>query len=242
MAESSALGAETDDGIAAALTIKLDRRQSVSDQIYAALKRAIVSVRLPPGTSISENRICRHMGVSRTPVREAIIRLVEDELIDVFPQQGSFVAPIKLTTIHESHFVRKALEIEVLRRAASAWTPGASASLRAFIARQEMALASGADDEFHDLDELFHRQFCHVASLEGVWNTIRGAKSRVDRLHRLSAIQGRLPLVVIEHRAVIDALDAGDADLAVERLVYHLDRALHILETLRLQHEKYFVE
>jgi DNA-binding GntR family transcriptional regulator len=242
MADNAALGADTDDSIAAALTIKLDRRQSVSDQIYASLKRAIVSVRLPPGTSISENRICRHMGVSRTPVREAIIRLVEDELIDVFPQQGSFVAPIKLSTIHESHFVRKALEVEVLRRAASTWTATASASLRALIARQEAALAAATDDAFHELDEAFHRQFCSAASLDGVWNTIRSAKSRVDRLHRLSAIQGRLPLVVIEHRAVIDALDAGEADLAVERLVYHLDRALHILETLRLQHEKYFVE
>ena len=73
-------------------------------------------------------------------------------------------------------------------------------------------------------------------------NTIRVAKARVDRLHRLSAIQGRLPLVVVEHRAIVDALDAGDAEGAIDRLAYHLDRAPHLLEMLRRRHEKYFVD
>ena len=87
---------DDEDGRAAQLTIIFDRRRQVGDQVYEALKKAIVSLRLPPGASISENRICRQIGVSRTPVRAAIIRLVEDGLIEVFPQKGSFVAPIKL--------------------------------------------------------------------------------------------------------------------------------------------------
>ncbi len=98
------------------LTISFDRRRQVSDQVYEALKKAIVSLRLPPGTSISENRICRQIGVSRTPVRSAIIRLVEDGLIEVFPQKGSFVAPIKLSAVRNNHFIRKALELAVLQR------------------------------------------------------------------------------------------------------------------------------
>ena len=84
------------------LTFRLDRRRIVSEQVYEALKAAIVGVRLLPGTWISENRICRHLGVSRTPVRTAIVRLAEEGLIDVYPQQGSFVAPIRLAGIAES--------------------------------------------------------------------------------------------------------------------------------------------
>src|SRR3954453_21778457 len=105
------------------LRIVFDRRRQVWDQIYDALKKAIVSLDLPPGASISENRLCRQIGVSRTPVRAAIIRLVEDGLIEVFPQKGSFVAPIKLSAVRNNHFIRKALELAVLRRASEIWRP-----------------------------------------------------------------------------------------------------------------------
>lgn len=225
-----------------ALDLSIDRRRQVSDQIYEALRRAIVSLRLPPGTAISENRICRHVGVSRTPVREAIIRLVEDDLIEVFPQQGSFVAPIKLGTIRESHFIRKALELAVLRQAAARWSPELSGRAHALLAEQEAALASGDEERFHELDEAFHRNVCDSADLAGVWNTIQGAKARVDRVHRLAAVEGRLPVVIREHRAVIEALDAGDEAGAVARLEYHLDRILALLEMLVGRNQRYFVD
>ena len=79
-----------------AVSLSLNRKLPVADQVYEALKKAIVTLQLMPGASISENRICRTFGVSRTPVRSAIARLREEGLIDVYPQQGSFVAPIRL--------------------------------------------------------------------------------------------------------------------------------------------------
>jgi DNA-binding GntR family transcriptional regulator len=238
---SAGAAPEAEDAAVLALRIKLDRRHSVSEQIYAGLRQAIVSLRLPPGTSISENRICRQIGVSRTPVREAIIRLVEDDLIEVFPQQGSFVAPIKLSTIRESHFIRKALELAVLRRAAGLWTPAASEEARSLIAAQQAAVETGDDERFHALDEQFHRRFCGWSALEGVWNTIQGAKARVDRVHRLAAAEGRLPIVIVEHSAIVEALDDGDEAAAAARLEYHLDRILAQLDTLVGQNGRYFV-
>jgi GntR family transcriptional regulator, rspAB operon transcriptional repressor len=224
------------------LTVAFDRRRLVGDQIYEALKKAIVSLRLPPGASISENRICRQIGVSRTPVRAAIIRLVEDGLIEVFPQKGSFVAPIKLGAVRDNHFIRKALELAVLRRAAEAWTPELGAKSRLILQRQAAALANDDPDAFHSLDEAFHGAFCAAAGLEGVWSTILIAKARVDRVHRLASMQGRLPQVIVEHRDILDALDAGDAGRAAERLDYHLDRAPTIMESLLGVYEKYFVD
>jgi DNA-binding GntR family transcriptional regulator len=221
--------------------IRVDRRRPVSDQVYDALKAAIVSVRLPPGTSISENRICRHFRVSRTPVRSAIIRLVEDDLIEVFPQQGSFVAPISIPVIRDSHFVRRCLEIGVLAELAKRWTPELSERSRALIERQRLAVEVGDIDEFHREDEAFHRNFAVSAGLEGVWNTIQGAKARVDRVHRLASIEGRLLQVLVEHRAIVDALDRADAKGAVRSLGYHLDRILELLEMLRTRHARYFV-
>jgi len=224
------------------LTVAFDRRRPVGDQIYEALKKAIVSLRLPPGASISENRICRQIGVSRTPVRGAIIRLVEDGLIEVFPQKGSFVAPIKLGAVRDNHFIRKALELAVLRRAASLWTPELAAKSRLILQRQAAALAEDDVDAFHGFDSDFHCAFCAAAGLEGVWTTILIAKARVDRVHRLASLQGRLPQVIVEHRDILDALDAGEAERAAERLDYHLERAPTIMESLIATHEKYFVD
>ena len=224
------------------LTVAFDRRRPVGDQIYEALKKAIVSLRLPPGASISENRICRQIGVSRTPVRGAIIRLVEDGLIEVFPQKGSFVAPIKLGAVRDNHFIRKALELAVLRRAAEAWTPELATKSRHILQRQAAALAEDDIDGFHGFDSDFHCAFCAAAGLEGVWTTILIAKARVDRVHRLASLQGRLPQVIVEHRDILDALDAGETERAAERLDYHLERAPTIMHSLIGTYEKYFVD
>jgi GntR family transcriptional regulator, rspAB operon transcriptional repressor len=231
-----------DDDALLRLTVHFDRRRQVSDQVYEALKKAIISLRLPPGTAISENRICRQIGVSRTPVRSAIARLVEDGLIEVFPQKGSLVAPIKLSAVRDNHFIRKALEIAVLRRASEAWTPEHAAQSRQVLKGQAAALADGDLERFHELDEAFHRSFCAAADLGGVWSTIQIAKARVDRVHRLASGVGRLPLVIAEHGAILDALESGDSSQAAERLDYHLERAPAIMETLIGSHEKYFVE
>lgn len=242
MSETFALDADEAEDALNKLTIVFDRKRQVGDQIYDALKKAIVSLDLPPGASISENRICRQIGVSRTPVRAAIIRLVEDGLIEVFPQKGSFVAAIRLSAVRNNHFIRKALEIAVLRRASDFWTPEVAARSRQILTRQAAALADGDLDRFHDLDEAFHRAFCTAAALDGVWSTIQIAKARVDRVHRLASGQGRLPLVIAEHGNILELLEAGDADRAAERLDYHLERAPAILETLIGSYEKYFVE
>jgi GntR family transcriptional regulator, rspAB operon transcriptional repressor len=233
---------EADDDALPPLGVVFDRRRPAGDQIYEALKKAIVSLRLAPGASISENRICRQIGVSRTPVRSALIRLVEDGLIEVYPQKGSLVAPIKLSAVRDNHFIRKALELAVLTRAAEAWTPALGARSREIVARQEAALAAQDLESFHALDEAFHGAFCAAAGLQGVWSTILIAKARVDRVHRLAAIEGRLQQVIVEHRAILDALDAGDAARARERLDYHLERAPAIMANLIGAYEKYFVD
>jgi DNA-binding GntR family transcriptional regulator len=222
--------------------ISIDRRRHVGDQIYEALRDAIVSLQLPPGTPVSENRICRHVGVSRTPVREAIIRLVKDDLIDVFPQLGTFVAPIRLATVNDSHFVRRALEAAVLREASSRWTLALSAGAREILAEQDAAQARGDIEGFHRLDEAFHRNISVSAGMEGVWPTVQQAKARVDRVHRLAYVEGRPPVVIREHEAVLDALDRGDADGAVAALVYHLDRILALLGDLMERNTGYFRE
>ena len=228
------------DGLGFAVDI--NRKHPVADQIYEALKGAIVSVQLLPGTSISENRICRHFGVSRTPVRSAMVRLSEDGLIDVYPQQGSFVSPIRLAEINDSHFVRKSLEIALMREAAAKWSPEKSAEARAIIESQRQAIAAGDGNLFFREDEHFHQVFAGFAEREGVWATILQAKARLARFVRLFGKPDRLPIVVREHIAILDALDAGRTGQAVEELEYHLDMAFTIFKQTPEEYGPYVVE
>jgi len=238
---SSAPIRETDeDGLGFAGEI--DRKRPVADQIYDALKRAIITTRLLPGTSISENRICRHFGVSRTPVRSAVTRLSEEGLIDVYPQQGSFVSPIRLGEVRDSHFVRKNLELALLREAAAKWSPAMSAQARAIIATQRHALETGDADLFFEEDEHFHQAFAAFAAREGVWSTVLQAKSRLARFVRLFGTPSRLPVVLDEHLTVLDALDAGRINEAAEYMENHLDMIFNMLEQLPDEYGPYVVE
>jgi DNA-binding GntR family transcriptional regulator len=244
VARSSAAQKSLDQDNAAplAVTLSLNRKLPVGDQVYEALRKAVVTCQLLPGTSISENRVCRTFGVSRTPVRSAIARLAEEGLIDVYPQQGSFVAPIRLAGIADSQFVRKALEIAILLEAASVWTPTMSADVRSIIARQVEAIRAGDDDSFFVEDEAFHHAFARFTDRDGAWSTVMGAKAKLARFVRLFGNPGRLPVVIEEHLAIVQALDSGDAQDAARRLEYHLDRIFNLLNELPDQYRPYLAD
>jgi DNA-binding GntR family transcriptional regulator len=235
-------GPDEEPGGLQAIRLRLDRRLPVADQVHEALRAAIVGVHLLPGTPISENSISRQFGVSRTPIRAAIQRLAEEGLIDVYPQQGSFVAPIRLSGIGDAHFVRRALEVAVLHETVKIWTPAMSAAARAVPARQRALLDAGDTDGFHAADAEFHHLLMSFANREGVWTTIQAAWTRLSRFMRLFGSPERLPLVIEEHIAIIDALDAGDMAAAEARLVYHIDRTFVLLDQLPERYRRYVVD
>src|SRR5580692_12952170 len=114
------------------------RETSKADRVYAHLRRRIRELVLPPGAPLRKEEIAFALGVSRAPVSEAIARLADEGLVDVFPQHGSFVAPIRASEVRESLFIRTALETEAMRRLA----PAADA---AFMARLDENLAGQAE-------------------------------------------------------------------------------------------------
>lgn len=224
----------------AGVSLNLDRRVPMTEQVHGALRAAILSAQLPPGIAISENAICRQFAVSRTPVRAAIQRLSEEGLVDVFPQQGSFVSQIEIGGVRDSHFVRRTLEVALIRAAAARWTPGASRALRDTAEAQLGSIAEGDVDGFHREDESFHRIIAVEAGHAGVWPTILAAKTQLTRLIRFSGDAERLPVVVEEHLRIADALDAGAAGAAEAALVAHLDQIFILFEGLPADQRRRF--
>src|SRR5215469_1722419 len=134
------------------------REASKAERVYGSLRRRIRELALPPGAPLRKEEIALELGVSRAPVSEAIARLAEEGLVEVFPQHGSFVAPIRAADVRESLFIRTALETEAMRRLAPIANADLVARLEENLIDQQNALATGDLAQFYDLDESLHSQ------------------------------------------------------------------------------------
>jgi DNA-binding GntR family transcriptional regulator len=196
-------------------------RLSVRDQTLETLRRRIISLQLPPGEPLSENELAQELGVSRTPVRESLILLREEGLVQVFPQIGSFVSLVDLGRVAEAQFVREAIECASLRDAVV--DDAGMAGLREILQSQTDADSSGDVEEFFRLDEDFHRELLRLAGHESAWAAVNSAKAHLDRARRLSLIDTRpIAMLIEQHTAVVDALQADNLDDADRFLRLHL--------------------
>jgi len=220
----------------------MQRPQKNSDIIYRDLHRAIVTMELVPGTPIVERDLTAQYGVSRTPVREAVLRLVEDRLVDVAPKSGTYVARIPLAVVREALVARKALEEVTVRAATEHASESQIMQLRAIIQRQQEMAAAGDEQAFHLADEDFHAHIAAAGRYPGIWEMIMQMRVQVERYRRLTLPQpGRMGLVIEEHSAVLDAIDRRDADTAVGRMNEHLDKLQLDISIFRDLWPDYFI-
>jgi DNA-binding GntR family transcriptional regulator len=216
-------------------TLLARSRPRLSDAVYQAVREMIVRAAMPPGSRIAEAELGERLGVSRTPVREALLRLADEGLVQTFPQAGIFVAPVSVAAVGEAQFIREHLECAVIRDVAANIDGGGMALLRGTLARQEAA--RDADDivQFYELDELLHQQFCELAGRSGVWRVIQHSKHHLDRVRWLSLpVAEHIPHLITQHRAVVDALGQRDPDIAEASLRVHLREVYATIEQLNL--------
>lgn len=216
------------------------RGRTASALICDSLRDAIVALRLVPGASILERELSERFGVSRTPVREALIRLADEGLVDIRPQSGTFVARIPLASIPEAVIIRQALEGTTVELAAQAG--GDCHILDEVIARQEAFAGLGDTEAFHEADEAFHEAVAGLAGHPGIWRVTRSAKLQIDRCRRLTLpVPGRMMSVVAEHRVIRDAIRSGDAPAARAAMRRHLQAVLPDAAVIAGEHPEYFV-
>jgi len=176
---------------------------------------------------MSEAKIALSYGVSRTPVREAILKLADEGLVEIFPQSGIFVSRIPIAALPEAIIVRKALEETTSGMAADRATSSQILALHSILERQREANAAGDSDTFHRADEQFHATIAEVAGYPGIWTLIQQVKVHVDRYRRLTLPQqGRIPRVIAEHESILSAIEAHDASGARTAMATHLDSLL----------------
>ncbi|MEN8833315.1 GntR family transcriptional regulator [Pacificibacter sp.] len=204
----------------------LSEDQNLVEQIHELIRHLIVTVQLLPLQRVSESEISEALGASRTPVREAMIRLTNDGLVKVVPKSGTYVTPINIDRYFEAAYMRILVEVGVAGRAARRWNAEYEASgvlSKPFSALEE-ALANKDYFNFARSDEEFHFNMFGVAGVPGLWNSIKHGQpdlSRVRHLKRVFKIR-RSERVVDEHRAIAEAIYARSEEGAEKAMQAHL--------------------
>lgn len=219
---------------------RLDRSRHAAPQVLDRLRERIVALDLPPGMVLSRAEIAASFGVSQTPVRDALMRLEEEGLVDVFPQHKTVVSRIDLAAARQAHFLRRAIELEVARTLSSERDAMLVRRLRATIARQRTALAGGDFPEFVAGDQAFHRQMYEAAGVPGLWEEVRRRSGHIDRLRRLHLpADGKGQAIARDHSRIVDAIANGDAAAAQKRVREHLSGTLAHVDAIRARHPDY---
>jgi DNA-binding GntR family transcriptional regulator len=208
-------------------TTLLKRGVALSEQVYQVVRGLIVSGRMRPGEAVIEAALATRLGVSRTPVREALKRISDEGLIDVFAQNGTFIAPISRKALEEAYVIRTALEAESASRAAGRLTTATAEAFADNIAAHELAISRGHFAEAIRLDDTFHRLIAEVNGLHMLWRAVDISKAQMDRGRHLAIPEPGLGAVTIrQHRLILEAIRAGDAPRAAQCMREHLATSL----------------
>jgi DNA-binding GntR family transcriptional regulator len=212
-------------------------RPSARELAYGRVRDDIIGGRFAPGALLSENELALSLGLSRQPVREALLLIAQEGLVEVRPQSGTYVTRIDPDRVREAQFIREAIELASLGACAQ---PSADEErmLRDLIRRQRSARDREA---FYPLDEEFHRALLGLAGHANAWAAVSAAKGHLDRARYVGMSATRaVQDYVDDHERVVDALAAGDADAAIAALRAHLRFVFADLEAVQAQHPELF--
>ena len=215
-------------------------RESARDYALRVLKENIISLELQPGTAISENELAAELGVSRTPLREAIIELAKAYLIETYPQRGSFITKIDPKMVEEARFLRRITDTAVIEEACESIGEEGLAALEENVSLQEFYLSKGMTEKIFGLDNRFHRMIYEAVEKDIIYEIHSTLMIHFDRVRNLSVVTVKDFKVVEDHRNMLEAIKAHDKETAQKLVNKHLNRYQFDEKEIRNQRPEYF--
>lgn len=198
--------------------IKQDH-ETAKEFAYRVIRQEITSTELIPGALISETDLANFLNISRTPVREALMMLKTEHLIEVKPQLGSFVTLIDWTLIEEALFMRTSLEKSALKEAIQSFDSKALFELERNLLTQELLISQNHDEiDFHTLDQDFHKLIFQGIGKEKVWESIYNISTHYNRVRVLVERKSNKAHLVSQHKEYVDIIKSKKGD-AIDELV-----------------------
>jgi DNA-binding GntR family transcriptional regulator len=207
--------------------------RSTAQNIFELMRNDIVSGVLKPLDPIRESEVAERLGVSRTPVREALLRLEGLGLVEIFPQSGTRVAPIRPEKVRAAQLIREAVEVEVVRRACRAASDEALERLGYIIEDQTIAARRNDLRRLFELDAEFHRAIHEAAGLGAVAEELDDVHVHLDRLRFAAADWPReADTIIVEHAAILEALKQRNEAAAAAAMTRYLRAVLPAIDRI----------
>jgi len=229
------------------MTLKLKIRTldnfqgSLTDRTFLAIREAIMELNFLPGEIIRKHDICNALGVSRSPVSEALAKLRNEGLVEVVPQSGTFVSRFSLQDIKEGAFLREAIELACIEILASNISEQQLIDLNRNLKLQKVLAETDDYQGFYQLDAEMHGMIMDFTGYKNLAKVTKIGWVQVDRARQLLLpVDGRLKKAFQEHRAVIKALEQNDVALAREKMRTHLNQLILLLTPLEKKHPHLF--
>lgn len=205
--------------------IERHAKESRRDYALRTIKDNIIHLELKPGRLVSENELATEMGLSRGPVREALIELAKVKIVQVYPQHGIIIAPVDYDLIEEARFMRETLELGVVERCCKMGLEQENlAILRENLKLQQFYFEHGNRNKLLDLDNEFHRLLFQYAGVMQVYDLMSSMLVHFDRVRAMALTAVKETKVIDDHTMILDAVADGDAESAKSFMHKHLTR------------------
>ena len=218
---------------------RLDQLKAVSPQLRIVLRSRIIRNDLRPMSRLSEPELAKEYGVSRQPVREAFITLMNEGLVEVRPQRGTYVRKIDYNAVLNARFVREAVEADIVRKLAGEDNSDLVEDLRAQLTLQK-DVAKGSPEKFMELDERFHMTLAQGAGFAKSWDFLEGIKSQMDRVRFITFEEFPIAKLIDQHEQIVDFIEQKTVTNAEGAMRGHLREILNSLPRVQELYPDYF--
>lgn len=210
------------------------------------IKQNIVDTTLVPGMMLSENELAGELGLSRAPVREALIELSRSDIVEILPQRGSRVSLINLELVDEAGFFRRTLECAVVRlvcemNAAQTLNPETLLELKANLNQQDFYIRNPMTEKLMDLDNEFHHILFSCCGKERCYRLCCDIGIHFDRIRHLALTSVKEPKIVNDHFEIYEAICRCNGDDAEALMQKHLSRFRIDEELIKEKYPAYFL-
>ncbi len=221
--------------------VKID--SSVQSAVYTALRNNIMSLQLKPGTTMSTQKIAEKLNVSRTPVREAFIRLQRDGLLDIFPQKETTVSRIDFSKVEQERFIRESLEIANAELFVKKVTKQDISELELNLEQQRATVQSCDYNALLQLDNVFHEYMFRATGQNVAWETIQATSNHYARIRLITVWNKDIMMeTILQHQKILSAIQEQNLDFAKIYIKAHLHRLENQVQQLLKDYPDYFVQ
>jgi DNA-binding GntR family transcriptional regulator len=213
----------------------------LGQRVYSVLRANILEMGLEPGATLRKGALCDQLGVSRSPVAEALSRLSSDGLVDIIPQSATRVSQFSLAALLEENFLREAVEVAAVARVAMDRTDEQLTRLSRNLRLQGLLVEDGDIEGFFEADLAFHELILSFTGFPKVTLVAEEMTLQLRRARKLILPEpGRPADAVAEHQAIVNAIEAKDPDAARTTMERHLRQLTKRIVPLEREHPDYF--